>query len=57
MTAITAPAIPARGAHPDREPRLSRIEALLDALGYAGALIDRSGVLAVQRYSQANDGH
>jgi hypothetical protein len=57
MTAITAPAIPARGAHPDREPRLSRLEALLDALGYAGALIDRSGVLAVQRYSQANDDH
>jgi hypothetical protein len=36
-------------AHRGRAPRPSRIWVLLDALGYAGALIDSTGVLASHR--------
>ena len=32
-----------------REARRSRVWALIEALGYAGAYIDPSGILAVQR--------
>jgi len=50
-----APAIRDReGAdHPDRDraPEPSRIWVLLEALAYAGAFIDPTGVLAAQRFA------
>jgi hypothetical protein len=65
MTAITAnpatsgPTIRARDvvAPAVRGRKLSRIEALLDAMGFVGALVDPSGVLAAQRFSRAEDEH
>jgi hypothetical protein len=37
-------------AHRGRAHRLSRLWAVLEALGYAGALIDPTGVLASHRF-------
>ena len=39
----------------DRERAHSRIWTLIEALAYAGAYIDPSGVLAVQRLRQARE--
>jgi hypothetical protein len=39
----------------DRERARSRIWTLIEALAYAGAYIDPSGVLAVQRLRQARE--
>ena len=65
MTAITAnpatsgPTIGARDAVAPavRGRKPSRIEALLDAMGFVGALVDPTGVLAAQRFSRAEDEH
>ena len=65
-TATRAPALPA-GDHTDnadyadrsdaggRAPRPSRIRALTEALAYAGAYVDPSGILAVQRLRWAEE--
>ena len=37
------------------EPRKSRLWTLIEALAYAGAYIDPSGILAVQRIRQAEE--
>ena len=37
----------------DREARRSRLWTMIEALAYAGAFIDPSGILAVQRLRQA----
>jgi len=54
-----APALPDRddSDHPDRkpEPGRSRLWAIIEALAYAGAYIDPSGILAVQRLRQAQE--
>ena len=39
----------------DREARRSRVWTLIEALAYAGAFIDPSGILAVQRLRQARE--
>jgi hypothetical protein len=39
----------------DREARRSRLWTLIEALAYAGAFIDPSGILAVQRLRQARE--
>ena len=39
----------------DRRPEPSRLWALLEALAYAGAYVDPSGVLAIQRLRQAKE--
>jgi hypothetical protein len=39
----------------DRERARSRIWTLIEALAYAGAYIDPSGILAVQRLRQAKE--
>ena len=58
-TSTRAPGPPGRGAthHParDREPGRSRLWTLIEALAYAGAYIDPSGILAVQRLRQARE--
>jgi hypothetical protein len=38
-----------------REPRPSRIWTLIEALAYAGAYVDPSGILAVERLRQAKE--
>jgi hypothetical protein len=40
---------------PTPEPRRSRLWTLIEALAYAGAFIDPSGILAVQRLRQARE--
>jgi hypothetical protein len=54
-----APALPDRDdtdqADRDRERRRSRLWTLIEALAYAGAFIDPSGILAVQRLRQAQE--
>jgi hypothetical protein len=62
-TATRAPAFRNRGATTDapdsadhgREPRPSRLWTLIEALAYAGAYIDPSGILAVERLRQAKE--
>ena len=58
-TSTRAPATPDRDdtdhADRDREPGRSRLWTLIEALAYAGAYIDPSGVLAVQRMREAKD--
>jgi hypothetical protein len=60
-TATRAPAFRDRGRdstdHADlgREPRPSRLWALLEALAYAGAHVDPSGILAVERLRRAKE--
>jgi hypothetical protein len=39
----------------DRQRRRSRLWAIIEALAYAGAYIDPSGILAVQRLRQAQE--
>jgi hypothetical protein len=55
----SAPAIRSHGAagHADRARELepSRIWVLLEALAYAGAFIDPTGVLAAQRFTRTRD--
>ena len=54
-----APALPDRDdtdqADRDRERRRSRLWTLIEALAYAGAYIDPSGILAVQRLRRAQE--
>jgi hypothetical protein len=54
-----APAIRERDAADradrDREAKPSRMWALLEALAYAGAYIDPTGVLAAQRFAQMRE--
>ena len=54
-----APAFPDRDdtdqADRDRERRRSRLWTLIEALAYAGAFIDPSGIMAVQRLRQAKE--
>jgi hypothetical protein len=38
-----------------REPKRSRLWTLIEALAYAGAIVDPSGILAVQRLRQAQE--
>ena len=38
-----------------REPRPSRLWALVEALAYAGAFVDPSGILAVERLRRAQE--
>ena len=58
-TSTRAPALPDRDdtdhADRDREPGRSRLWPLIEALAYAGAYIDPSGILAVQRLHQAQE--
>ena len=58
-TATRPPAFRDRAAtdhtDPAPEPRRSRIWTVIEALAYAGAYIDPSGVLAVQRLRQAQE--
>ena len=58
-TSTRAPALPDRDdtdhADRSREPGRSRRWALIEALAYAGAYIDPSGILAVQRLRQARE--
>ena len=55
-TSTRAPALPDRDdtdqADRKREARRTRLWALIEALAYAGAYIDPSGILAVQRLRQ-----
>jgi len=39
----------------DREARRARLWTMIEALAYAGAFIDPSGILAVQRLRQAQE--
>ena len=39
----------------DRTPRRSRLWALIEALAYAGAITDPSGIMAVERLRRANE--
>jgi hypothetical protein len=54
-----APTLPDRDdtdqADRKREARRSRLWALIEALAYAGAYIDPSGIMAVQRLRQAQE--
>ena len=58
-TATRAPAFRDRGATEStdhsREPRPSKLWTLIEALAYAGAYIDPSGILAVERLRQAKE--
>jgi hypothetical protein len=58
-TSSQAPAFPDRDdtdqADHYRERRRARLWALIEALAYAGAYIDPSGILAVQRLRQAQE--
>jgi hypothetical protein len=58
-TSTRAPALPDRDgidqADPKREARRTRLWALIEALAYAGAYIDPSGIMAVQRLRQAQE--
>ena len=58
-TSTKAPALPDRDdtdqADRKREARRSRLWALIEALAYAGAYIDPSGIMAVQRLRQAQE--
>ena len=58
-TATRPPAFPDRAAtdhaDPAPEPRRSRLWTVIEALAYAGAFIDPSGILAVQRLRQAQE--
>ena len=58
-TSTLAPAQPGRDdPHPPApapEPGRSRLWTLIEALAYAGAYIDPSGILAVQRLRQARE--
>ena len=58
-TSTRAPALPGRDdtdqADRKREARRTRLWALIEALAYAGAYIDPSGILAVQRLHQAQE--
>jgi hypothetical protein len=58
-TPTRVPALPERDdtdhADRNREPGRSRLWALIEALAYAGAYIDPSGILAVQRLRQAQE--
>ena len=54
-----APALRDRhGAHRvdhDRTPGRSRLWALIEALAYAGAIVDPSGIMAVERLRRAKE--
>ena len=39
----------------DRTPGRSRLWALIEALAYAGAIVDPSGIMAVERLRRAKD--
>jgi hypothetical protein len=39
----------------DRTPRRSRLWALIEALAYAGAIVDPSGIMAVERLRRAKE--
>jgi hypothetical protein len=58
-TSTRAPALPDRDdtdqADRKREARRTRLWALIEALAYAGAYIDPSGIMAVQRLRQAQE--
>ena len=58
-TPTQAPSVPDRDdtGQGDRTPeaRRSRLWALIEALAYAGAYIDPSGIMAVQRLRQAKE--
>jgi len=58
-TSTKAPALPDRDgtdqAARKREARRTRLWALIEALAYAGAYIDPSGIMAVQRLRQAQE--
>jgi hypothetical protein len=58
-TLTRAPALPGRDdtdqADRKREARRTRLWALIEALAYAGAYIDPSGIMAVQRLRQAKE--
>ena len=58
-TPTQAPAFPDQGdtdqAERRRQARRTRLLALTEALAYAGAYIDPSGILAVQRLRQAQE--
>lgn len=58
-TPTQAPSVPDRDdtgqADRKREVRRTRLWALAEALAYAGAYIDPSGILAVQRLRQAQE--
>jgi hypothetical protein len=58
-TATRPPAFRDRAASdhidPAPAPRPSRLWAVVEALAYAGAVIDPSGILAVQRMRQAQE--
>ena len=58
-TPVQAPDLPEQGdgdlADRTREARRTRLWALIEALAYAGAYIDPSGILAVQRLRQAQE--
>jgi hypothetical protein len=58
-TPTQAPSVPDRDdtGQGDRTPeaRRSRLWALIEALAYAGAYIDPSGIMAVQRLRQAQE--
>jgi hypothetical protein len=45
----------AHATDPDRPPRPSRLWPLIEALAYAGAVIDPSGILAVERLRRARE--
>jgi hypothetical protein len=58
-TSTKVPALPDRDdtdqADRKREARRTRLWALIEALAYAGAYIDPSGIMAVQRLRQAQE--
>jgi hypothetical protein len=58
-TSTRAPALPdgddTDQADRKREARRTRLWALIEALAYAGAYIDPSGIMAVQRLRQAKE--
>jgi hypothetical protein len=58
-TATRAPSLPDRDAADQlerrRERRRARVWTLLQALAYAGAYIDPSGILAVERLRRAEE--
>jgi hypothetical protein len=58
-TPTQAPSVQDRGdtgqADRKREVRRTRLWALIEALAYAGAYIDPSGILAIQRLRQAQE--
>ena len=58
-TSTKAPALPDRDdtdqVDRKREARRTRLWALIETLAYAGAYIDPSGIMAVQRLRQAQE--